>query len=78
MTENNQNKNSDNSINLLELNKQTSLGSELEQLKGPDVGEDNGGGASLSKNDILKDQDGDEDTTPLYDLVSIEPEEDEE
>jgi hypothetical protein len=77
MTENNQNKNSDDSI-IRELNKQTSLGSESEHLKEPDADQGNGGGASLSKNDVLTDQNGDEDTTPLYELVSTEPEDDEE
>jgi hypothetical protein len=78
MSENVQNKNSDNSINPEELNKQTSQESEAEQLKGSDADQDNGGGASLSEDDILKDQDADEDATPLFDLESTEPEDEEE
>jgi hypothetical protein len=74
----NQNKNSDDSINLEDLNKQTSSGSEAEQLKGSDADQDNGGDASLSKEDILKDHDTDEDTTPLYDLESSETEDQQE
>jgi hypothetical protein len=42
-----------------------------------DADQDNGGGAFLSKDDVLIVNE-EEDTTPLYDLVSTEPEDQEE
>lgn len=38
--------------NIEDLNKQTSEGSEADQLKGSDADQDNGGTASLSDDDI--------------------------
>lgn len=73
MAENYSNKSTDDSINTKDLNKQTSKGSEADQLKGSDADQDNDGAASLNDNDI-PDQNDDEDSTPLYDLESQDPE----
>jgi hypothetical protein len=72
MAENNNKKSTDDSINTKDLNKQTSEGSEADQLKGSDADQDNDGAASLNNKDI-SDQNAEEDSTPLYDLESQDP-----
>jgi hypothetical protein len=77
MAEDNDIKPTGDSINTKDLNKQTSDGSESNQLRGSDADQDNDGAASLNDNDILN-QNSDEDLTPLYDLEIQDPEDDEE